>query len=52
MTGLEKLREKIDAADLRIKEAFCERMKIVRAIGEMKSESAYPVYDQDRRAHV
>ncbi len=45
---LKELRKKIDSADAKLIEAFCERMKVAAEIAVTKKENGLPVYDAVR----
>jgi len=49
---LEALRGSVDAVDRAILEAFAERVRIVRRIGDVKEELGQPVLDPAREAAV
>jgi len=49
---LERLRAEIDAVDRSIVDAFAERVRIVRRIGDLKQEAGQPVLDPSREAAV
>ncbi len=50
--GLEELRQRIDAADSRLVEAFKERMQVSAEIGKYKLEHGIPVVDPKREREV
>lgn len=49
---LERLRTEIDAVDRSIVDAFAERVRIARRIGDLKEELGQPVLDPSREAAV
>jgi chorismate mutase len=52
MDDLECLREKVDAVDDQILRDIVQRVKICRAIGELKKQQGKPVHDIHREAEV
>jgi chorismate mutase len=52
MDNLESLREKVDAVDDQILRDIVQRVKICRAIGELKKQQGKPVHDIHREAQV
>ena len=52
MDDLTKLREKIDAIDNQILLDLFQRVKICRAIGELKKKDGKPVHDISRETEV
>ena len=52
MSELEALREKIDAVDDQILHDLLQRVKIARAIGEIKRRECRPVHDIHRETEV
>jgi chorismate mutase len=52
MDDLETLREKVDAVDDQILRDIVQRVKICRAIGELKKQQGKPVHDIHREAQV
>jgi chorismate mutase len=52
MDDLETLREKVDAVDDQILRDIVQRVKICRAIGEIKKQQGKPVHDIHREAQV
>ncbi len=52
MDDLETLREKVDAVDDQILRDIVQRVKICRAIGELKKKQGKPVHDIHREAQV
>ncbi len=51
-TDLSVLREKIDACDRKIVEAFCERMDITLGVAEYKKQRGLPVLDAGREKQL
>jgi chorismate mutase len=49
---LDRLRSEIDAVDRSIVDAFAERVRIARRIGDLKEEAGQPVLDPSREAAV
>lgn len=49
---LERLRTEIDGVDRAIVDAFAERVRIARRIGDLKEEAGQPVLDPSREAAV
>jgi chorismate mutase len=49
---LERLRGEIEAVDRGIVDAFAERVRIARRIGELKEEEGWPVLDPSREVAV
>ncbi|MFM2483202.1 bifunctional chorismate mutase/prephenate dehydrogenase [Celerinatantimonas sp. YJH-8] len=47
---LQPLRDKIDAVDQQLITLLSERLKLVRLVGEIKSEHGLPIYAPDREA--
>jgi chorismate mutase len=52
MDDIEALREKIDAVDDQILKDIVVRIKICRAIGELKKQQGKPVHDMSRETEV
>ncbi len=52
MDDLATLREKVDAVDDQILRDIVQRVKICRAIGELKKQQGKPVHDIHREAQV
>jgi len=52
MDDIEALREKIDAVDDQILKDIVVRIKICRAIGELKKQQGKPVHDISRETEV
>ena len=52
MDNIETLREKIDAVDDQILKDIVVRIKICRAIGELKKQQGKPVHDISRETEV
>jgi chorismate mutase len=52
MSELEALREKVDAVDDQILRDIVQRVKICRAIGELKKQQGKPVHDISRENEV
>ena len=52
MSELDSLREKIDAVDDQILHDLLQRVKIARAIGELKKRESRPVHDIHRETEV
>jgi chorismate mutase len=52
MSEIDALREKIDAVDEQILCDLLERVKIARAIGELKKREGRPVQDSHRESQV
>ena len=52
MDKLEELREKVDATDDQILRDIVQRVKICRAIGELKKQQGKPVQDLNREVQV
>jgi len=52
MSEIDALREKIDAVDEQILCDLLERVKIARAIGELKKKEGRPVHDSRRESQV
>ncbi|MGE5556454.1 MAG: chorismate mutase [Methanocella sp.] len=52
MDELAELREKIDATDDQILRSIAHRVKICRAIGELKKQQGKPVQDLNREVQV
>ena len=51
-TELDRLRAEIDAVDRSIVDAFTERVRIARRIGDLKEAAGQPVLDPSREAAV
>ena len=52
MDELEALREKVDAIDDQILRDIAQRVKICRAIGELKKQQSKPIHDISRETEV
>lgn len=52
MDDIEKLRKCIDAVDDQILMALCERIKVCKAIGDLKKSQGMPIKDADRENEV
>ncbi len=52
MDELAELREKVDATDDQILRDIAQRVKICRAIGELKKQQGKPVQDLNREVQV
>ena len=52
MDELAELREKVDAIDDQILRTIAQRVKICRAIGELKKQQGKPVQDLNREVQV
>jgi chorismate mutase len=52
MDDIETLREKIDAVDDQILRDLVQRVKLCRAIGELKKQQGKPVHDISRETEV
>ena len=52
MDELAELREKVDATDDQILRTIAQRVKICRAIGELKKQQGKPVQDLNREVQV
>ena len=52
MDDIETLREKIDVVDDQILRDIAQRVKICRAIGELKKQQGKPVHDISRETEV
>jgi chorismate mutase len=52
MDELAELREKVDATDDQILRTIAQRVKICRAIGELKKQQNKPVQDLNREVQV
>jgi chorismate mutase len=52
MDELAELREKVDATDDQILRTIAQRVKICRAIGELKKQQSKPVQDLNREVQV
>jgi chorismate mutase len=52
MDELAELREKVDATDDQILRTIAQRVKICRAIGELKKHQGKPVQDLNREVQV
>ncbi len=52
MDSIEALREKVDAVDDQILRDIALRLKICRAIGELKKQQGKPVHDISRETEV
>ncbi len=52
MDDMQALREKVDAVDDQILGDIVQRVKICRAIGELKKQQGKPVHDLQREVEV
>jgi chorismate mutase len=52
MDELAELREKVDATDDQILRTIAQRVKICRAIGELKKQQSKPIQDLNREVQV
>ncbi len=52
MDDIKSLREKVDAVDDQILRDLVQRVKICRAIGELKKQQSKPVHDIHRETEV
>jgi chorismate mutase len=52
MDNLEKLRKRVDEVDDQILLALCERVKVCKAIGDLKKKQSMPIKDPDRENEV
>jgi chorismate mutase/prephenate dehydrogenase len=52
MNEIDILREKIDAIDDQILQDLMQRIKICRAIGELKKQQGKPIHDDSRETKV
>ena len=52
MDDIETLREKVNAVDDQILRDLAQRIKICRAIGELKKQQSKPVHDISRETEV